>query len=330
MVCGWEHQLLEKFYMLVDSREGASRVSIFEDSIHLLTARPSLEPPNLLDVAKLVLTNVKLTCKSILKGRLTDFNPNIDNNLRHIPALEIITGYTDFEIHKKAAVLKKQTEGFLKRLIDLFNKETKNGSWRILKIDATWREQFQSLNMDLLLSERMDFLVRAYFLTLGTNCQDIKDHLKTRVSTNFLRPLVHLHRERMELLIVKRISLQAASLHSLKTTLAHLCELQVPILLKEGGGTNPHGLFFRSPAPGQAPVSCERRELVPEQPMLVIECVFAQPLHPQILAQGIEGMGLIEAVLANANGLFSMVGLHAATVREEKVFVLPLIKEKLG
>lgn len=312
------------------------KISIYADCVEILNRSPRLDSPDPLDVAKCLLTNTKMTCEAILKGRLTQLDPIVGENACQIRALAALTGYMDPELQKEAAALKVQVQKCLKKLNHLNNLQ--GGSSQLSK--GSLEQHFSQLDMCVSVSERMDYLLRSHLLTIGKyftmnrngeeksgiDCQNIKQRLKTSLSVDFLAPLVHDAREKMSRQSILFIQAEAqklggvkpledrcirvihprfytlhssCALYNLKTVMQRVCAMQLPILLREHGANHPLGFCFQSPAPGAAPVLIRKESLKPEQAVLVIEGYFPESMDPKAIEEALQRHGILDLALAN-------------------------------
>ena len=329
------------------------KISAFADCIDVSNKHADYKPDDPFGVAKIVLTNLKMTCQAILNGQLTALDPIVGENTCQVRALAAITGYLNEELKAEAAALKPIVEERLLKLNDDLNayrKQYRQFDYNPLaRLSLT--TQLAQLGISIEITERMDYLARSHLLTIGKyfsmnlhgrelsgiSCETMKGRLKaSTMNLQFLEALVHHSREKMsrqtivflqdeakklrrapggDLAVLKRqledrcirvikpgsfTFLTSCAFYNLKTVLGRVCEMGVPILLKEHGVKlrKPMGFYFRSQNAGDPPT------LLPDnpaqgQPILVIEGFFAAKESKEMLMKFLQKSNLVELILAN-------------------------------
>lgn len=308
------------------------------------------KPTNLADLRECALLNAEMALKAILNGDLAKIDPIVGENGCQIRALNVILAYLNPNIIAEVTEL-------------------------LPKVQARPAPEL------ILVSSRVDYLIRAHLLTIGKyfsmgldgheesglKLEIFKKNLKVNITKNFFYRLIRLAQSRLsedsvvfiqsinpmtQLKCVREITLGGKKLQStcafynLIAVMLQICDLQLPILVKEHNGSRE--MYFKSEMPGSNPV-LYKEILRPKQAILVIEVFFAQSEN---LAKSIEYYGLVDVVVANgamvpqytidddvstldaesqkqiaffqqygpdlSKRTFKIAHIHAATVQEEK------------
>lgn len=166
----------------------------------------------------------------------------------------------------------------------------------------------------------------------GITAQTIRDRLKTQLSYEVLEPIINCARQKMSHQTVRYLQEEALKLTSsghelvlrqlegerIRTVIARpftfrsscaffniqavvmrVCELGVPILIKEHVKNNPMGFYFRSIQAGQFP-SIANPLSDPHERLLVIEGFFPEGRTPEDLSRELQQQGVVNVILANA------------------------------
>lgn len=320
-------------------------VSIYADCAALIQAKPNQVRPDPYDVAKCCLTNLKMACNALIRGRLSTLDPIVGENACQIRALAALRAYDNPIQIQEAERIAALVEERLKHLIYLMNKE-RNRAFPFYNRESSLGDQLKSLELEVEVSQELDYLVRSHFLTVGKyffvnrhgveksgiDIQRIKQVLKTSLRGDFLEVLINYSQQKLSQLTISLIQMEAEKLsrggdsgelnriknqlqpprirtvgpcrlqascafYNMKAVVLRVCELQLPILIKEHQASKPKGYYLRSEIPGASP-SLSKRPEEAHQAMLVIEGYFAENEPQEGIAIALQSK-LIDLILAN-------------------------------
>jgi hypothetical protein len=295
-------------------------VSIYRDCC-IAIGDKNLSEIKVLDVAKCILTNAKLTCDAMRKGNLTYLDPIVGENACQIRALAAITSHLDLTLMGKLDIL----VGTIQNMLLLLNKK-KNKAQNGLK--GSLLEQLDNLGLSLCVSEKIDYLFRSHFLTIGKyfyinrnekercgiDFQNMKNRLNTCIDRGLLEKIVGIAQEKISqdsilylqnqaettsikaqvsdgvIRVIPHDNLQlhsSCAFYNLKVVMLRARAMRIPILLKEHGVKNPLGMYFNS------------GDLSADQPIIVIECFLPKDCKKEALKEVILHYELMDLVLAN-------------------------------
>lgn len=307
-------------------------ISIYRDCT-IAIGDEKLSEAEVLAVAKCYLSNAKLTCDAILKGRLTSLDPIVGENACQIRALAAISAHVDADLKKELIVLCERLNQLVISTVKLIDTLGTLKTRPSFNADGGLLEQLDSLGLSLSVSEKIDYLLRSHLLTVGKyfymnskgqersgiDCQKMKDKLKTKLGRDLLEKMVGIAQEKIALDSVRFLQMQAAGT-TLETRVANgairvikpnnlelhsscaLYNLKV-VMLRASEMQIPilikeHGV--------KNPMGIYFRaneplveELKKDQAILVIECFFPENSSKEAIVEGILQHGLLELVLAN-------------------------------
>jgi|GEM_PF-4484133 len=210
--------------------------------------------------------------------------------------------------------------------------------------------------------------------------QTIKDRLKTQISNEVLEPIIHharqkmsqhtvrylqeearklrsngcelvlrqLQQERIRMVIARPLTHQSScAFYNIKAVVMRVCELGIPILIKEHlihdqnkaklrADTiriNPIRFYFRGAQAGGSLIRVNPPE-DPLQPLLVVEGFFPEKQTPETIAAALDQRGAWELILANAAGVLQFSADDVIDVLEQEakdeIQRYRILGEKLG